>query len=216
MNIGATVKRVPKWAIFASGGVVLGAGAIRLVKNRTTAEDDSTELAPADGAYQLGAGGVQGVIVPPIVMPPESNDDGGAVIGLLTDAFSGIVGAYDTLYGQVWGPVQGQNQQILDALLGGVMNGGTAPQPYTDNPAPIGSPTPIPDPAVPPVIPVPTGGEAQPTTGAKCADSYPNYPKHNPKNGPVSKKSCYRTVCRNKKRTNEYRDGHYVVLGDKC
>jgi len=80
-NLNA-IKRAPKWAWFTVAGVGVGAGALKLWGNRTTADGDTpldengspTEIGTP--SYGPGGGGT-GIIVPPVIIPNDNSDQSG-------------------------------------------------------------------------------------------------------------------------------------------
>lgn len=159
------VKRAPKWAIYATGGVVAGGLALRLYKNRTTA--DGATPATGTDATQIGAGavygpssGAPGPIVPPTIIDNSAVDQSGTGLGALQQLYlGGVQGVFDAGQALVYG-LFGQNQQILDqqgALLGNATNtisqialtagAGAPPQPIAVAPTPVVAYVPPPAPA---------------------------------------------------------------------
>ena len=212
MSVITKLKGAPRWSFWAAGGIAGGALLIHAFRNRATAADPAPEETPADAAYQYGAGGATGVIVPPVILPAEdSSGDAAGMFGYIADAFGGIVGTVDSIYAGVYGPIQGQNADLLSAVLGMAASAGPAPVNAAENPTPLAQATAIAQPA--PVL-VSTSG--QPTTTETCASKYPKYPKWNAKNGAPSGKSCYRNECVNGKPRHTYKDGHFVVMAGSC
>lgn len=166
------VKRAPKWAIYATGGVVAGGLALRLYKNRTTA-DGATPAAGTTDATQIGAGpvygpssGAPGPIVPPTIIDNSAVDQSGTGLGMLQQLYTGgVQGVFDASQSLIYG-LFGQSQQILDqqaALLNSSTNtvqqialtagAGAPPQPASIAPTPVVAYVPPPAPA--PVAPAP-------------------------------------------------------------
>lgn len=132
MNIGKSVKRVPKWAWIASGGVVIGVGAFRYLQNRnSTAVDQSSSYDstnPADSGYPAqSAGGASSVLVPPVVVGGQQDDTGGSALqagflGAFGDVLSALTGSLSSTQANTIGAVQTGG----DLTLGGVNAGAAA------------------------------------------------------------------------------------------
>jgi hypothetical protein len=205
MKVPATLKRVPKWAWYTTGGIVVGTFAIRMFQNRTTADgEDPLPTTTDDGTGTVTYGGTYGsagVIVPPVIAPASENGSAGMGIGLdiaglfvggVNDLFDSIGGVYANVYDpiaaqslDITGGLMTTNSDTIGALLGIVASAGDAPV-DTGN-------TQAPETAGPVVI----GGTSQPTTARPmtCASLYPNFPKHAGSKGQPSPRSCYREKC---------------------
>jgi hypothetical protein len=224
LSIATTVKRAPKWAWYTAGGVAVGGIGLRLWKNRQTPADttaaDQTATDPTDpNGYSYGAGGVSGVIVPPVIV--GSNDGSGEASGLLSSVLGGVsdltglvLGSVETLIG----PTQESQQGLIDNFgetlsTLAIMNAGSAPTASQNGAPAIATPVPAaPTPAPTPVI---IGQTQQPTTWS-CPSDYP-HPGPNPG-------SCFKDVClksgdghgHGKGLWHVYRDGTWHQVNTSC
>jgi hypothetical protein len=218
MQVASTIKKAPKWAWYTAGGVAVGAVALRLYKSRTTstaATDSGAAASDTGGApdpYAYGAGGATGVIVPPVIIPP--NDSTGDTAGLLGTVLGGVgdltglvMGSVETLIG----PTQESQAGLVD-IIGSTWgtlataNAGPPPTPVGSSPAPVVTPV-IPPAQAPPQVPQGTGPSH---TLYTCPSGYPNYN--------ADRNDCYKTVCRSGVRWHVYkRSGDEIkVAGSKC
>ncbi len=112
MNPAAAVKKVPKWAWVASGGVVIGSIGLRYLRGNSAAAADGEEkqtTPEAGGAvdpYGVGAYSGGSVVVPSVTVE-AGNDDSGFALALLEP----LLGAFST------------TQEVLLALPGEVLAG---------------------------------------------------------------------------------------------
>lgn len=223
MKLPATIKRVPKWAWYTSGGIVLGYGAIHLYNNRTTAdaeatsEDTTTAGGTATGVVPSSNGGI---IVPPVVMSGGDTESGGTGLADLQALYMGgteqLIGGYQTFadqlsggYETLYNPLIGQNASLTGGLYDLLANAGDSPSADTTQPAQAS------------ISPILVGSSAQATTGKKsCRQLFPNFPKHATNRGTPSEHSCYNTSCEKKngkKRVvRHFKNGDNQVTDTKC
>jgi hypothetical protein len=218
-----SVKHAPRWTWYTVAGVTLGTVGLKFWKGRAvpaatqTAADGSTTGDTGSGSVQPATTGSSppGVIVPPIIMGGSSVDTGSAIVGPAFTDLAGLLGTVvtgnqaniNTLIGQ-----QGQqSSQIIDLLAGA----GQPPQPISVQGPPVNV-----------VVQAPPAAAVSSPPSAKCPPTFPN---HNPANGPVGPKSCFKNCshdeCHNGKKSRAnghcYQDGSrqslaYTVIGGKC
>lgn len=208
MKLPATIKRVPRWAWYVTGGLVIGTGAIRLYENRTTADEgvDDYEEDPTTAAATGSTYGSAGVIVPPVIAPAQ--DDDGFGIGTLQELYFGGVGELFGTFTTLLEGQGGQNQQLIDILAGA----GSSPNPGTTQ--------------GPNHHPVTTGGNGAPHTAPArtCRQESPAFPFHQGSRGAVSAKSCYKLGCqtvgdgkkKKKVRVRIFANGDKIALDQPC
>lgn len=173
MSIVDSVKRAPRWAWLTAAGVGIGAGAIKLYRDRAAppAEVVSGEVVDG-GALPVGtaagsSAGYPGVVVPPVIIGGNGDDPGAASVGVLGDIFGGFAALVAQLSGGDQGIIQTQTETIGDALTGLIANAGGPPGQTVQNPTPVVINLPAPQPAP---VALPTAGAPRP-----AAPSYPAY-----------------------------------------
>jgi len=217
LSLATTVKRAPKWAWYTVAGVTVGAVGVKLYRNRTTtAAQDATsqadQAANDPGNYSYGAGGVSGVIVPPVIIPPaDSSGDAagllGSVLGGVSDLTGLVLGSVETLIGPTQEAQQGLVDTSIDTLSTlALMNAGSPPTPQQNGMPPISTPVPAPAPA--PTAPIIPQGSSS-VTLYQCPSGYPNYND--------ARKDCYKVVCVNHVKWHYYSKGDKIkVAGSSC
>lgn len=121
-------KRAPRWAWYVVAGVGLGGAAIQLYRRRgerTEALQGEIVEGDANGQYVgNNPSPMPGIVVPPVIIPQQQTDQFAGVLPL-QELYIGAVG--DIIQGwqdvaggwrEVYDPIMGQNQQLID-LLGG-------------------------------------------------------------------------------------------------
>lgn len=169
VNIAQRIKSLPKWAWWTTGGVTIGAVALKVYGDRAKPADVAvgTDGEPVGDTYgnstQPATTGSSppGVIVPPIIVPANADsasDIAGAISGLFGESFNGLVG----LVGQVVTGQQGnmdsliyQGGQTNEAIIGLIAGAGGAPEPASMVPTPVI--VMAPPPPSPPVATAPAG-----------------------------------------------------------
>lgn len=185
-NITDAVKRAPKWAWVTVAGVGIGAGAIKLWRDRDAPEGDaSTDPSTEIGAgYPSGPGsGGAGVIIPPVVYTPPSQDTGG--LAILQETYIGAIGSIIDEWGEVYGPIAALLPQLVStpqnvaAHIQALSQAGGAPTTPQQVVVSVQAPA--------PAAPAPPPSPAAPSCPAA-------YPHHNPGRGAVGPNSCYKNV----------------------
>lgn len=201
----ALIKRAPRWSLYVGGGVILGGFALRMYRNRTTADGTSAATATTPDAQTVGSGpayGVSsaspGVIVPPVIVNSGTADQSGTGLGQLQDTYFGGLHTLLDTFGGITGGLFGQNAQLVDAQTGllntsvGTLStialnagAGSAPQPVASNPTPVVAfvPVPVSAPVATPAPAAPVAAPSQP----RCSGKYPFL---NEANG-----QCYAVAC---------------------
>lgn len=198
MSLATNVKRAPKWAWYTVAGVAVGGFGLKMYRHRTTtaaqdATSQSDQAANDPTNYSYGAGGVNGVIVPPVIVPPADNTGDaagllGSVLGGVGDLTSLVLSSVETIIG----PTQESQQGLVDTTIGtlstlALANAGSPPTPQQNGMPPIATPVPAPAPAQTTPI-IPQGSSS--VTLVQCPSKYPHQ----------SSRGCYRTTCH---------DGHW-------
>lgn len=125
MGPGDVVKRVPKWAWIASGGVVVGSVALRALKRTPGGGDAATTTEAADAGsavdpYGVGYNGNAAIVVPPVTNVSTGEAD---YTGALAQQFlTGTQSTLDTLLalpGMITGAVQTGGGLTLDGVYAG-------------------------------------------------------------------------------------------------
>lgn len=125
MDPTAAIKKVPKWAWIASGGVVAGSLALRVLKSRSAAASSGTETptaadaASATDPYGSASYGSAAIVVPPTTYVQGPANDGTGVLDTLGLFVNGIQTTQDLLAG-LPGMVAGYMQQGADIYGTGV------------------------------------------------------------------------------------------------
>lgn len=188
------LKRVPKWAWIASGGVVIGVAAIRFVKPGervdTSKNEDATAAAdmsnvqydPYTGLPMQSAGGSYGVIVPPVI---ESGGGGSQA---------------DTVATSILPMLLDQNKVFLEAILATRPPASETTQQVPAAAAPAVAPVSAPAPAAP----------AQPV----CSGAFPHW---NPQRNMCYRVKLYRRSDGYCFDQHEYTNGFSVYMNKrKC
>lgn len=198
MNLTATVKRAPKWAWYASGGIAIGVVGIEVWKRRATdtpAPADATNDATVVGGA-TGSAAPSPVITPPVIIPPSGDSPD------YTGIFDVFGNALSTAMGTIGGLAAGDQNIAQTALTGGfdlardsIAQAGQAPSPASQvGPIIVQVPTPATTPSTAPPKGIPS-----------CPAGFPHR----------SSRGCYK--CRNEKNktvTHLYQSGA-VVGGNK-
>lgn len=177
MSIVDSVKHAPRWAWITAGGVGIGAGAVKLYRNR--AVGDTPPDAPGTvvdgggtGTALAPASGYPGVVVPPVIIgnqTPDQNQGVGVLqdlyVGAISDVVSGwgglvqqLIGGQQDTQNQMWDFLKGQQGILTDQLqsqsstIAAIASAGGAPGQAISNPSPIVISAPI---APPPPTPAP-------------------------------------------------------------
>lgn len=164
MEITDSIKKAPRWAWYTAGGVAVGAGAIRLYKNRTTS--DGTTPSESDAATAIGGdpyaasgGGASPTLVPSVIVTGTGNGGSDASSGVAAgiEGFSAIIDGTTGLIGTLEGffnpivleqastihdQILQQGSTIHDTVVGLIANAGSPPQPQQQNPSVINVYTP--------------------------------------------------------------------------
>jgi hypothetical protein len=216
MDITNAIKHAPKWSYYAGGGVIVGVVSLRLWKHRTTSTGE-TPAAGSDsgGLSDLGAPSVAGTggsgpgyVIPPVIAPSAPVDQSGTGLTELQQLyFTGVEDLLHTVpdvYQQVWGPIQQNDQALVNAAISSIANGGSAPQPVQQNPTPVAVAQPA-APAAPAATPVTA---APPAPAPAPADPCPG--GEFPFSGPHG---CYKVVCASGKGDHAKGRWHFYKSG---
>lgn len=225
MDIAARIKKAPRWAWYTAGGVAVGAGAIRLWRNRTTS-DGETPLEDSGAApveigqqpqYGVAPGGAGSVIVPPIITNVPSTEAGvgeGVTAGVgavatIVDSFGAIVGGALATQSDTIQSLIGSGNQYGESIMGFLANAGSAPAPAAQQPTPVITPTPT---AKPPAA-------KPPKPEKECPADFPLKNQQG---------NCYRKECsdgkkkmkdgkvRGKGRWHIHQNGNHQHMSPKC
>lgn len=209
-NPTAALKRVPKWAWIASGGVVVGVLFVRRTKSGqqvdTTSSQDAT--APADYGSQATAGFPSAGVVTSGVGASDSGVSGGGA-GLGASDILDIINATQPVdhTQEILDFVASERASYTDALSQLALGGG-APQSAgtAETPAPQ-----APAPTSPPVV-TPTPTPVRTVKVAPCAQPYPF----------ANGNDCYTVVCasgkgdKKKGKWHVYKSGRDQYMGPNC
>lgn len=159
------LKRVPTWAWWVTGGVVVGGTALKVVTDRrNSTEASTTGTDPTTGEAVSTIPGAPGVIVPPVIVPPSQQAEPDTSAIPLQELYIGGVG---TLLSEFQTLILDPREQG-DLLLAMIGAAGGPPQPAQQLPPVVN--VSIPAYAPPPSAPVPT--TAAPTAAPTCKGEY--------------------------------------------
>lgn len=119
MAITDTIKRAPKWAWYTTGGVGLGAVALKFYSNR----DKPEEAQATPNESDMYAGGVEAAspaygIVTPSIVPVESSPDPSGLLDSMIGGVDTLLTSTGQFWRDVWGPTQEQNANLLAGMYG--------------------------------------------------------------------------------------------------
>lgn len=191
------LKKAPKWAWYVVAGIGFGGGAIMLFRARearTAALNATvTQGDPSQSTVGVNPSPIPGIVVPPVIIPQQQNDNGNALILSALDfvttgvdqivaGWQGVAGGWQDVAGgwqQVYTPVIDQNSKLTDLLgasyqqtqnllmqvaLAGPPPSAAQTPVFAGNPSPAELPAPAPAPACPPGFP----GGSPPDCYADC------------------------------------------------
>jgi hypothetical protein len=183
------LKRVPPWAYVASAGVVGGVAAFRFIsrKGDTVGTDDSATAVGDSGNTDQSGGGVgTGVIIPPVVIGGQQDNELAAGYQNLQDLFVGgtntLIDQFQNLFSGLGDTIQGSYEGGAGIAIQGVetgagivrdtiaLTGGGAPSAPVAQPAPQQS-----SPSPPPAGPAPCGPDFPIAEGGDCYKFAWNY-----------------------------------------
>lgn len=201
-NLTASIKRAPKWAWYASGGIALGVVGIEVWKRRavdTPSPSDTTNDAVQGGA-PTGSAAPSPVITPPVIVQQPGGDgtDFAGMFGIFGDALNNLVSTVGGLAQGDQGITSGAVGTVGDIARDVIAQAGQAPAPASQVPSIV-----VTVPAPTPAISVPAPAPAP----APCPSSHPHR----------SSQGCYR--CEKKKDgtyTHYYNTGRVVGGNRTC
>jgi hypothetical protein len=192
-NLTNTVKRAPKWAWYASGGIALGVVGIEVWKRRATDAAPATNDAVVAGT-PTGSAAPSPVITPPVIVQP--NQDGPDFAGLF-GVFGDVLTTGMTTIAQL---AQGDQGITQSAISGSTEIARDVIASAGQAPAPASQVSPI-------IVQVPT-----PSTPATVpAKGLPGCPAAFPHR---SARGCYKCTRDGGKYTHRYQNGA-VIAGNK-
>lgn len=167
MSFVQRIKTLPKWAWWTTGGVTIGAVALKVYGDRAKPDDTAVagegepvgDTGPGYTQPATSGGSPPGVIVPPIITPGNADtasDVAGAIAGLFGGAFTDLTGLLGSVVSGQQANIDsliGQHGQTNDAIIDLVAGAGGAPQPVAVTPTPVI--VQAPPPAAPPVAAAP-------------------------------------------------------------
>lgn len=162
MSIVDSVKRAPRWAWLTAAGVGLGAGAVKLYRDRDAEPGElvagEVQGAPdAIGTAPSPIAGAPGIVVPPVIMGGGGSETPSGFpdfLGAIGDVFAGYTGLLQL--------VVGGNQALLGGAidnLGSIAQAGGPPGQAVQNPTPVVVTVPVPQ-AAPAPLPAPAPAPA--------------------------------------------------------
>lgn len=192
-NLTNAVKRAPKWAWYASGGIALGVIGIEVWKRRDAEPSTPTNDAIVAGT-PTGSAAPSPVITPTVTVQPSTDSpDYAGIFSTFSDALNNAVSNIGTLAQGDQGLAQTGIVTVGDIARDVIASAGQAPAPATQ---------------VAPIIvqvPTPTTPAITPTKGVvRCPSNFPHQ----------SARGCYRCTTDGGKITHRYQDGT-VVGGNK-
>ena len=165
-----SLKRAPRWVWITTAGVGIGAGVIKLWNDRGAepvegeGEGVGGEVGTLPGAP---VGSAPGIVVPPIIMPPQSDQ---APYGI--DLLTGVVGDLSAGWEALLGPIVSNQAAINSEVISAIAGAGGPPGMAQGNPTPVSVVGPVSViPAKPPAAPDP------------CRGRYPHQDKDGPNKG---------------------------------
>lgn len=122
--VTSTVKRAPKWAWYVVGGIGLGGAAIQLFRRRDARTAALNTGNPATGQVPLNPSPQGGVIVPPVIMPAQSDNMGAQLVtdafGFVTENIGSIVQGWQGVahgWQDVYQPVIDTNNALTQSII---------------------------------------------------------------------------------------------------
>lgn len=216
MHLPASLKKVPRWTWYVTGGVIIGTGAIRLYQNRTTADTEETDTGgsttAAAAGYGYGAISSGGVIVPPVIAPDDTGS-GDPSAATTTDLAGAFIGGFGDIANGLFTLVddsQNNSAATTGMLIDALANAGSNPAAQTTQVAATAAPAKV----------AKSKGASKPAQQT-CKEMFPNYPRHDGTKGQPSERSCYKEDCvkgkSNKKMVHRiYKGGNNVRTATKC
>lgn len=197
-------KQKPALYVALAVGVIVTVYLMRRRSDTAPSTVPSTDPNAATGLPDAAVGSYQGYDQPPY----DNTITGPALLDfILSIRDQNIASAGQTA------DTAGAAAQLQYQLQLAAIESASAPTGATGGPTGGGLPSdPIPNPAPPPAHPTP-----HPAPASTCASHYPNFPHHNPANGPVSPGSCFQdcgnNTCRKHKKVRDH--GHCYKNGKR-